>query len=215
MIACEPMSRIGRSSCAGRISCGGRIGGGSPREIRCEGALNDWMERSWLCVLSGQRDWSRLAAVVDTGVSGFLTIPDDVAADLSLRFNGMARVVLADDSEVYAAEVHSTVLRDGVPRTTSPTLRRAPLIGVGMLVDHSLHINFEPAGDVLAVPSRSRASCGFPVARMFPDLYVLTRHEALATVRVVCATGIQPAAGTSPAAAPQSVRHPRRRAGPP
>ena len=76
-----------------------------------------------------------------------------MAADLSLRFNGMARVVLADDSEVYMRIYTATVVWDGVPRTivahASPGV---PLIGVGMLVDHSLHINFGPAGDVLVGP---------------------------------------------------------------
>ena len=119
-----------------------------------EGTLNDRMEPVVAVRVVGATELEqRLAAVVDTGFSGFLTIPEDVAADLSLLFNGMARVVLADDSEVYMRMYTATVLWDGVPRTivahASPGV---PLIGVGMLVDHSLHINFEPAGDVLVGP---------------------------------------------------------------
>ena len=67
-----------------------------------EGTLNDRMEPVVdVRVVGATGLEQRLAAVVDMGFSGFLTIPEDVAADLSLPINGMARVVLADDSEVY------------------------------------------------------------------------------------------------------------------
>ena len=57
-----------------------------------EGTLNDRMERVVAVRVVGATGLEqRLAAVVDTGFSGFLTIPDDVAADLSLLFNRMAR----------------------------------------------------------------------------------------------------------------------------
>ena len=57
-----------------------------------------------------------IEAVVDTGYSGFLTLPTTLVTELGLPFAYIGRAFLANDDEV-SFDVHdATVLWDGQPR---------------------------------------------------------------------------------------------------
>ena len=57
-----------------------------------------------------------IEAVVDTGYSGFLTLPPGLVAELGLPFAYMGQAVLANDAEVDFDVHYVTVLWDGRPR---------------------------------------------------------------------------------------------------
>ena len=65
-------------------------------------------------------------AVVDTVHSGFLTLPPGLVAELGLPFAYIGQALLANDAEVDFDVHHVTVLWDGQPGTSGPTLRAAP-----------------------------------------------------------------------------------------
>jgi clan AA aspartic protease len=55
-------------------------------------------------------------AVVDTGLTGFLTFPTAVGTALGLPFAGTSRATLSDGSVVGLDVCEATVLWDGQPR---------------------------------------------------------------------------------------------------
>lgn len=90
-----------------------------------------------------------LEAVIDTGFTGELTLPSEIVASLSLRFQGDGTGALADGSvesfEIYRA----TLLWHGLPR---PALTYAvpgfPLVGMELLRGSELRVEAAPGGRV-------------------------------------------------------------------
>ena len=91
-----------------------------------------------------------IEAVVDTGYSGFLTLPATVVTELGLPFAYIARAFLANDDEV-SFDVHDvTVLWDGQPRhIKADATGSTPLVGMLLLDRHSLNIEVESGGRVV------------------------------------------------------------------
>ena len=87
--------------------------------------------------------------MVDTGYSGFLTLPLDVVAELGLPFAHVSQALLANDEEVIF-EVHkATVLWDGQPRDIeADATGSTPLAGMLLLDEHNLNIDVESGGRV-------------------------------------------------------------------
>ena len=86
---------------------------------------------------------------IDTGFSGFLTLPSAFVASLALTWRGREDAVLGDGSihpfDVYAAEV----IWDGLPRILEINLAETvPLIGMGMLFGHELCMKVMDGGKV-------------------------------------------------------------------
>ncbi len=89
-------------------------------------------------------------AVIDTGFTGFLTIPSGVVAELGLPFVATSRVTLADGSETILNVYRATVLWDGEPRHVRASAADAtPLVGMRMLDRHNLNIDVEDGGRVV------------------------------------------------------------------
>ena len=90
-----------------------------------------------------------IEAVVDTGYSGFLTLPLDVVAELGLPFAHVSQALLANDEEAVF-EVHkATVLWDGQPRDIeADATGSTPLAGMLLLDEHNLNIDVESGGRV-------------------------------------------------------------------
>ena len=91
-----------------------------------------------------------IEAVVDTGYSGFLTLPVDLVAELGLPFAYIGQAFLANDDEV-TFDVHDvTVLWDGQPRDIeADATGSTPLVGMMLLDKHSLNIEVESGGRVV------------------------------------------------------------------
>ena len=88
-------------------------------------------------------------AVVDTGFTRFLTLPQTMVAELGLGYRGVNRVILADGSETTLEVYGVTVLWDGQPRVVvayaSGTI---PLVGMSLLHRHNLNVDVEDGGRV-------------------------------------------------------------------
>ncbi len=91
----------------------------------------------------------RIEAVVDTGFTGYLTLPSDAAASLGLPERGSETFVLADGSEavlpVYRGEVlwHGRGLRIPVSQADG-----GALVGMSLLRGSRLTVEARPGGEV-------------------------------------------------------------------
>ena len=87
---------------------------------------------------------------MDTGFDRFLTLPLGVVSELALAFAGVNRVQLADGSEAALDSYAVTVLRDGRPRRVVAYVSdAAPLVGMSLLVGHSVCVDVEHDGRVV------------------------------------------------------------------
>jgi clan AA aspartic protease len=88
-------------------------------------------------------------AVIDTGFTGFLTLPAALIAALGLTWRGYATAVLGDGSlqqfDVYAA----AVIWDGQTRVVEiDAAETDPLVGMGLLYGHEVRIQAIDGGMV-------------------------------------------------------------------
>ena len=116
-----------------------------------QGVVNDAYEAVVAISLRGPAGQARdIEAVVDTGYSGFLTLPTALVAELGLPFAYIGRAFLANDDEV-SFDVHDvTVLWDGQPRhIKADATGSTPLVGMLLLDGHTLNIEVESGGSVV------------------------------------------------------------------
>jgi clan AA aspartic protease len=90
-----------------------------------------------------------IEAVIDTGFTGFLTLPPSLITALGLTWRGYASAVLGDGSlqqfDVYAA----TVIWDGQARMVEiDAADTDPLVGMGLLYGHEVRIQVINGGAV-------------------------------------------------------------------
>ena len=91
-----------------------------------------------------------IEAVVDTGYSGFLTLPPELVDELGLPFAYIGQAFLANDAEVDFDVHYVTVLWDGQPRDIeADATGSTPLVGMLLLDKHSLTIEVESGGRVV------------------------------------------------------------------
>jgi clan AA aspartic protease len=91
----------------------------------------------------------RVHAVIDTGFSGFLTLPPPIIIALGLSFLGRQQVILGNGSvdllDVYGGTVHW----DGQDRPVEVDCADTePLAGMSLLEGYSLHIETRVGGMV-------------------------------------------------------------------
>ena len=116
-----------------------------------EGKVNADLEAVVRLAVHGPAGRTReMDAVVDTGYSGFLTLPETLATELRLPFAYVGRAFLANDDEV-GFDVHdATVLWDGQPRDVRADVTGStPLIGMLLLDGHDLSIQARSGGRVV------------------------------------------------------------------
>ena len=116
-----------------------------------EGAVNEAYEAVVALSLQGPEGQSQeIEAVLDTGYSGFLTLPNALVTELGLPFAYVGRALLANDDEV-TFDVHDvTVLWDGQPRRIrTDATGSTPLVGMLLLDGHNLNIEVERGGRVV------------------------------------------------------------------
>lgn len=88
-------------------------------------------------------------AVIDTGFSGFLTLPEALVSELRLPFVTRGRATLANGSEDFFDIHNAVVIWDGQPRQVlTDVADTAPLAGMSLLDGHSLFVEVEEGGRV-------------------------------------------------------------------
>lgn len=93
--------------------------------------------------------------IVDTGYTGFLTLPPAVVAALNLANPSEVEVVLGDGTVRRTNTYDVEIEWDGVWRTVAVTeIDTDPLLGTKLLAGHELFVEFVPGGvvDVTRIP---------------------------------------------------------------
>ena len=116
-----------------------------------EGAVNAGREAVVTLALRGPAGQaSEIEAVIDTGYSGYLTLPPALATELGLAFVGNGHAYLANDAEIEFDVFGVTVLWDGRPREIeADATGSTPLAGMLLLDMHDLSVEVRPGGRVL------------------------------------------------------------------
>ncbi len=102
-----------------------------------------------LVVVSAAGSQGEIEAIIDTGFTGFLTLPPPIIASLGMVWVCRQQGILADGSvrpfDVYAA----TLVWDGRLRTVeTEATDAAPLVGMGLIYGHDLRIRAVSGGTV-------------------------------------------------------------------
>lgn len=122
------------------------------------GSVNQSCEAILPVVVKNDTRTQLVDAVIDTGFSGFLTLPSSIIAVLDLTWKGRDIATLGDGSycifDVYIARV----IWDGQYRTIDINKSETvPLIGMGLLRGYDLRIQAIEGGSVtielLAIPN--------------------------------------------------------------
>jgi clan AA aspartic protease len=94
-----------------------------------------------------------IEAIIDTGFTGWLTLPPALIADLQLPWEGFGHAELADGSTSDYFVYQATVLWERRPRQVIVSeLNTAPLVGMGFLGGNELKIHVRPGGAVTIRP---------------------------------------------------------------
>ena len=116
-----------------------------------QGVVNDAYEAVVALSLQGPEGQAQdIEAVIDTGYSGYLTLPTAVVTGMGLPFAYIGRAYLANDDEVTFDVHDATVLWDGEPRhIKADATGSTPLVGMLLLNRHNLSIEVEHGGRVV------------------------------------------------------------------
>jgi clan AA aspartic protease len=102
-----------------------------------------------LVVVNESRQTKLITAVIDTGYTGFLSLPSEIITELNLSWTGIDRGTLGDGSEVTFEVYAAKVIWDGeyrdIPINEAET---DPLIGISLLYGYDLHIQTVEGGNV-------------------------------------------------------------------
>ncbi|MGH9836269.1 MAG: clan AA aspartic protease [Blastocatellia bacterium] len=114
------------------------------------GQVNSKLEAVIPLTAHGPQGQTRtLEAVIDTGYSGFLTLPSAVIAALGLSHIATGHLTLADGGEIVSDLYLATVVWDGQERATEvDTLEAEVLVGMGLLKGYDLHARIAIGGQV-------------------------------------------------------------------
>jgi clan AA aspartic protease len=102
-----------------------------------------------LVIVNESRQTKLITAVIDTGYTGFLSLPSEIITELNLSWRGIDRGTLGDGSEVTFEVYAAKVIWDGeyrdIPINEAET---DPLIGISLLYGYDLHIQTVEGGSV-------------------------------------------------------------------
>jgi clan AA aspartic protease len=89
-----------------------------------------------------------VAAWIDTGFNGDLVLPQPQIDDLALVHSGTVKAILADGSEVALKTYACSIDWFGEQRYLEVVANDGafPLLGVGLLAGHDLHISYRSGG---------------------------------------------------------------------
>ena len=115
------------------------------------GSVNKHYEAIVRLVVRGPQGQAKeIEAIIDTGFSGWLSLPTATIAQLGLPFRRRGRAFLADGSEsIFDIIYEGTVVWNGqLQRTPIDEAETAPLIGMQMLAGYELNIEVVTGGQV-------------------------------------------------------------------
>ncbi|WP_309732443.1 clan AA aspartic protease [Chamaesiphon sp. OTE_75_metabat_556] len=102
-----------------------------------------------LVIVNENRQTKLITAVIDTGYTGFLSLPSEIITELNLSWTGIDRGTLGDGSEVTFEIYAAKVIWDGeyrdIPINEAET---DPLVGISLLYGYDLHIQTVEGGNV-------------------------------------------------------------------
>jgi len=102
-----------------------------------------------LVVIGPQGHQQDLEAIIDTGFTGFLTLPPPIVAALGLSWLCRQPGILADGRVEFFDVYVATVVWDSQPRTVEvEAAGTEPLVGMSLLDRHALHIDVLRGGSV-------------------------------------------------------------------
>jgi clan AA aspartic protease len=115
-----------------------------------QGIVNASCEATVSLVLSNEsRQTQLINAVIDTGYTGFLSLPREIIVLLNLPWTGIDRGTLGDGSEVTFEVYAAKVIWDGeyrnIPINEAET---DPLVGMSLLYGYDLQIQAVEGGRV-------------------------------------------------------------------
>lgn len=94
-----------------------------------------------------------IAAVIDTGFNGHLTLPSHLISELDLPFRRNGRAVLGDGSTVTFDVHEAIILWNGRQRRIPvDSADSEPLLGMGLLEGHELNIEVIQGGKAVIRP---------------------------------------------------------------
>ncbi len=103
-----------------------------------------------LTLQSAEGRTQEIEAVVDTGYTGFLTLPPTLVNELGLPFAYVGRAFLANDDQVEFNVHNVTLVWDDEPREIeADATGSTPLVGMLLLDGHSLNVEVESGGEVV------------------------------------------------------------------
>jgi hypothetical protein len=107
-----------------------------------QGVVNHRGEATMPLVISNaNRQTQLINAVIDTGYTGFLSLPSEIIIALNLVWTGIDRGTLGDGSEVIFQVYAATIIWDGqyqnIPVNEAET---DPLVGMSLLYGYDLYI---------------------------------------------------------------------------
>lgn len=116
-----------------------------------QGVVNAAYEAVITLSVQGSNGQAReVDAVVDTGFTGFLTLPPALVTELGLPFETTGHATLADGSIVSFDTYRVTVLWDDQPKhVLADAANTTPLVGMLLLDMHDLSIQVRNGGQVL------------------------------------------------------------------
>jgi clan AA aspartic protease len=113
------------------------------------GGVNSVREAVIALAVRGPEGQIEVAAVVDTGFDGYISLSRAVISELGFRFHRRGRAVLADGSEIIFDVYEATVIWDGEPRRVEvDEADTDPLVGMGMLEGYELTVEVVTGGAV-------------------------------------------------------------------
>lgn len=94
-----------------------------------------------------------VGAIIDTGFTGFLTLPSDAVQALQLPLVGSQRVILGDGTTASLGIYPGAVIWDGQRREVLMLQADSgPLIGMSLLQGHRVVLHVVDGGDVVIEP---------------------------------------------------------------
>jgi clan AA aspartic protease len=115
------------------------------------GVVNTNREATIPLVIGNESRQTRVIdAVIDTGYTGFLSLPSEIITALNLPWTGIDRGTLGDGSEVTFDVYIVTVIWNGEYRSIPVNEAETdPLVGMSLLYGYDLRIQAVEGGNVL------------------------------------------------------------------
>ncbi len=126
--------------------------------VHSQATQNAHYEAIILVVVKSGSKLKSINAVIDTGFTGFLSLPSDAIDEIGLSWSYSDQATLGDGSETLFDIYEATVIWDGQIREIEiNSANTEPLLGMSMLKDYRLQVDTVEGGLVTieALPTAS------------------------------------------------------------